>query len=306
MTILHLIAPSGYCVNQQAAWRGVARLEAAGYQVTNQPVILRRYQRFAGTDAERLWDVNQLAQLPGNVKLALAVRGGYGASRLLGQIDYPALAARYRQMPLLLCGHSDCTAIQLALLARCNMPSLSGPMLAANFGADELDSFTWRHFQNLLQGDGLRLHWQSQAAPCRLTGTLWGGNLAILTSLIGSDWLPDVAGGILVLEDVNEPLYRVERMLWQLYYSGILSGQQAIILGNFTCTRPDDYDQDYNWAALLELLRSLVKVPVIDGLAFGHQPQTVTLPMGTRATMLHNGDTASLMLSNPLAEMQQV
>ena len=101
MSRFHLIAPSGYCINQQAALRGLARLIEAGHQVDNSAVIARRCQRFAGTEAERLADVNSLVNLKTPDTIVMAVRGGYGATRLLPQIDWQALSARQRQDPLL-------------------------------------------------------------------------------------------------------------------------------------------------------------------------------------------------------------
>ncbi|HBX2591998.1 TPA: muramoyltetrapeptide carboxypeptidase, partial [Klebsiella pneumoniae] len=135
MSQFYLVAPSGYCINQQAAARGVERLQQAGHEVAHQQVIPRRQQRFAGTEHERLADINQLAQLPGRNRIVLAVRGGYGASRLLPHIDWQGLVARQQRDPLLICGHSDFTAIQSGLLAMGNVITFSGPMLAGNFGA---------------------------------------------------------------------------------------------------------------------------------------------------------------------------
>ena len=115
MPQFHLIAPSGYCINQEAAQRGVQRLLEMGHQVENQTIIPRRMQRFAGTEAQRLSDINSLTTLEGENTIVLAVRGGYGASRLLESIDWAGLAARQQQDPLLICGHSDFTAIQLEI-----------------------------------------------------------------------------------------------------------------------------------------------------------------------------------------------
>lgn len=144
MSRFHLIAPSGYCINQDAAQRGIQRLLESGHSVTNQTIIPRRQQRFAGTEAQRLADINDLVKLEGANNIVLAVRGGYGASRLLETIDWDGLATRQQHDPLLICGHSDFTVIQLGLLARHNVITFSGPMLAANFGAPELDAFTRR------------------------------------------------------------------------------------------------------------------------------------------------------------------
>jgi muramoyltetrapeptide carboxypeptidase LdcA involved in peptidoglycan recycling len=113
MSQFHLIAPSGYCINQDAAQRGVQRLLESGHQVENQTIIPRRQQRFAGTEAQRLNDINSLVNLKGENRIVLAVRGGYGASRLLESIDWQGLALRQQQDPLLICGHSDFTVIQL-------------------------------------------------------------------------------------------------------------------------------------------------------------------------------------------------
>lgn len=296
MSIIHLIAPSGFCMNQQAARLGVQRLQAAGYQVENQTVITRRHQCFAGTDAERLQDINQLPALPATSHIILAIRGGYGASRLLTHIDYPALAARQRTSPLCLCGHSDFTAIQMALLTHCDLISLSGPMLASNFGETSLDPFTWQHFLQALTGDEFTLQWQSQATACEVQGKLWGGNLTMLCSLIGTPWLPKIQDGILVLEDINEPPYRIERMLLQLYYTGILSRQRAIIFGDFTSSQAS-YDSGFSLASVRQRLQSLTNIPILDGLPFGHQPQTVTLPIGAQAHLHHRDQHTTLTLS---------
>ena len=160
MPQFHLIAPSGYCINQEAAQRGVQRLLEMGHQVENQTIIPRRMQRFAGTEAQRLSDINSLATLEGENTIVLAVRGGYGASRLLESIDWAGLAARQQQDPLLICGHSDFTAIQLGLLALHNVITFSGPMLAGNFGAPELDAFTQDHFWRALQNPTFTVEWQ--------------------------------------------------------------------------------------------------------------------------------------------------
>lgn len=176
----------------------------------------------------------------------LAVRGGYGASRLLADIDWQALVARQQHDPLLICGHSDFTAIQCGLLAHGNVITFSGPMLVANFGADELNAFTEHHFWLALRNETFTIEWQGEGPTCRAEGTLWGGNLAMLISLIGTPWMPKIENGILVLEDINEHPFRVERMLLQLYHAGILPRQKAIILGSFSGSTPNDYDAGYN------------------------------------------------------------
>ncbi|MBA3111992.1 muramoyltetrapeptide carboxypeptidase [Salmonella enterica] len=297
MSLFHLIAPSGYCINQQAALRGVQRLTDAGHQVENDEVIRRRYQRFAGTDAERLADINSLASLTTPDTIVMPVRGGYGASRLLDRIDWQTLASRQQREPLLICGHSDFTAIQAGLLAQANVITFSGPMLAANFGAETLNTFTEQHFWLALRNAQFTVAWQGDGPQCDVQGTLWGGNLAMLISLIGTPWMPTIDKGILVLEDVNEHPFRVERMLLQLEYAGILNRQSAIILGSFSGAAPNEYDAGYSLESVYAFLRSRLSVPLITGLDFGHEQRTVTLPIGANATLKHTRQGTQLTLS---------
>ncbi|EGL0097344.1 muramoyltetrapeptide carboxypeptidase [Salmonella enterica] len=297
MSLFHLIAPSGYCINQQAAFRGVQRLTDAGHQVENDEVIRRRYQRFAGTDAERLADVNSLASLTSPDTIVMPVRGGYGASRLLDRIDWQALASRQQRNPLLICGHSDFTAIQAGLLAQANVITFSGPMLAANFGAETLNTFTEQHFWLALRKAQFTVEWQGDGPQCDVQDTLWGGNLAMLISLIGTAWMPTIDKGILVLEDVNEHPFRVERMLLQLEYAGILNRQSAIVLGSFSGAAPNEYDAGYSLESVYAFLRSRLSVPLITGLDFGHEQRTVTLPIGANATLKNTRQGTQLTLS---------
>ncbi len=297
MSLFHLIAPSGYCINQQAALRGVQRLTDAGHQVENDEVIRRRFQRFAGTDAERLADVNSLASLTSPDTIVMPVRGGYGASRLLDRIDWQALASRQQRDPLLICGHSDFTAIQAGLLAQANVITFSGPMLAANFGAETLNTFTEQHLRLALRKAQFTVEWQGDGPQCDVQGTLWGGNLAMLISLIGTPWMPTIDKGILVLEDVNEHPFRVERMLLQLEYAGILNRQSAIVLGSFSGAAPNEYDAGYSLESVYAFLRSRLSVPLITGLDFGHEQRTVTLPIGANATLKNTRQGTQLTLS---------
>ena len=235
--------------------------------------------------------------LKGANQIVLAVRGGYGASRLLESIDWQGLAKRQQQDPLLICGHSDFTAIQLGLLALHNVITFSGPMLAGNFGAPELDAFTQEHFWRALQNSTYSVEWQGNGPHWECEGQLWGGNLAMLVSLIGTPWLPQIEDGILVLEDINEHPFRVERMLLQLYHAGILGRQSAIVLGSFSGSAPNDYDAGYSLETMVDFIRSLLDIPVITGLDFGHEQQTVTLPLGAQATLTHNNSGSRLTLS---------
>lgn len=297
MSLIRLIAPSGYCVNQSAAARGIKRFEEAGHSVENQQVVTRRFQRFSGTDKERLDDIHQLATLSAQCDIVLAVRGGYGATRLLEHIDFSRLGHALRARTPIICGHSDFTAIQLALLAQCGIITFSGPMLAGNFGAEELDSYTWHHFWQAITQPHFSVNWENNSAACSAKGTLWGGNLAMLVSLIGSPWLPTINGGILVVEDINEHPFRIERLLLQLHHAGILARQKALILGSFNGATLSDYDAGYDFSAMCNMLSERLSIPVLPGLPFGHEPQTVTLPLGAYAELRHDGQRSELTVS---------
>ncbi|QHM70775.1 muramoyltetrapeptide carboxypeptidase [Mixta intestinalis] len=295
---IHLIAPSGYCHNQPAAALGVQRLQQAGHQVNNQHAISRRFQRFAGSDAERLQDINALARLSPLPDIILAVRGGYGVTRLLEQVDYNGLKQALTAQPVALCGHSDLTALQLALLAKSGLITFSGPMLSGNFGAPVLSDFTSDHFWQAITTPAFSLTWQSgvSALP-RLEGTLWGGNLAMIMTLVGTPWLPEVTDGILVIEDVNEHPFRVERMLLQLHQCGVLARQRAIIVGSFSGFNPTEYDNGFSFATVWQRIREVTGLPVIDGLDFGHEQKTVTLPLGARGALCVAEGQATLDIS---------
>lgn len=292
----HLIAPSGYCANQEAAQLAVSRLLAQEHSVNNVAAIVRRDRRFAGSDAERLAELNGLAEMATLPDIVLAVRGGYGASRLLDGLNIDALAARFRHQPVALCGHSDFTALQLALLTR-GAISFSGPMLAGNFGAKTLSDFTVDHFWRALTSPKFKLEWQTPAQQLDLCGTVWGGNLAMIASLAGTPWLPVIDDGILVIEDVNEHPYKVERMLLQLAQSGVLARQKAIVAGSFTHARLTDYDNGYDFDSVWTLIRELTQLPVVTGLEFGHGWNTVTLPLGAQGHLQVDGTRSSLTLS---------
>ncbi|MGF6548828.1 muramoyltetrapeptide carboxypeptidase [Paraburkholderia youngii] len=287
---IELIAPSGYPHDPEVLHRALHRLRAQGHRVDGEAAAKRRYQRFAGTDGERAADLNRLAdpsrELP---DVVLAVRGGYGAVRILHGLDYEGLQQRLTDQPIALVGHSDFTAIQLALLARAGLKTFGGPMLMSDFGAEELSEFTMRHFWSALTQPTLTIASNTpQAQNVDVTGTLWGGNLAVVASLVGTPYMPPVQGGILFAEDVNEQPFRIERMIYQLHLAGILAQQQALVLGDFTGGKPYDYDNGYDLQAMVEQVRSLIGIPVVTGLQFGHVHNMVTLPVGANAHLVAN------------------
>lgn len=281
---IQLIAPSGW-PDPEALARGIERLRTAGCVVRGEMSGLRRHLRFAGRDSQRAAEINALADpyrdLP---DIVMAVRGGYGVHRLLEDLDYAGLRRRLRGGSCALVGHSDITALSLALLAQADLVTFAGPMLAHDFGGETTSRFTLDAFWNTLRASESTVRWQCQTlAPIESDGTLWGGNLATLCSLVGTRYLPDIQNGILFLEDVGEPLFRVERMFHQLHHAGVLARQRAVLLGDFSGYRTDEYDSAYDMEAVVRELRRIASVPVVTRLPFGHCADKLTLPIGAPA-----------------------
>lgn len=287
-----IVAPGGYAPDEAAFRLALTRLEAEGWLVHNYYDPSRKHQRFGGSDAERVGQLHAAARDP-DVDIIIALRGGYGMSRLLPAIDFDLLAASGK----MLVGHSDFTALQLGLLARTGAASFAGPMICDDFTRADPSKFTMAHFRSCLLAPE---HAVTVAVPgnptLAATGTLWGGNLTMLNHLLGTPYLPSVDGGILFVEDVNEHPYRVERMLLQLLHAGILHRQQALLLGDFSAYRLSQYDNGYDFAAMLDYLRATLPVPVLTGLPFGHLRDKVTLPVGGQAWLVSGGDGFSLAM----------
>ena len=296
---IEIVAPSGYPPDESAAERGIARLRADGHRVVGVEAAQRRYLRFGGTDAQRAQDINRLADpahpLP---DIVLALRGGYGAVRLLDALDYAGLERRLLEARVAICGHSDFTAIQLALFARARIVTFGGPMLTANFGAETMSAFTAEHFWRALESPEFTVRESAaQEAQVDVSGTLWGGNLAMIASLVGTPFMPRIDDGILFLEDVNEHPYRIERMLHQLHLAGILARQQALVLGDFTGGKLSPYDNGYDFSAMIAHIRDVTGLPIVTGLRFGHGADLVTLPFGAQARLRAGHDGFALTVT---------
>jgi muramoyltetrapeptide carboxypeptidase len=231
--------------------------------------------------------------------VALISRGGYGLTRILDRIDYKAVAKGIARGTEFV-GISDFTAFQLALFAKTGAVSWAGPALIEGFGAlPEPDDIMEDCFNDLLLGQGEGAGWRlpSLRAAAGKTqvvatdwkignATLWGGNLAVLVSLIGTPYFPEIKGGVLFLEDVSEPPYRVERMLTQLLYSGVLARQKAVLLGQFTEFKLTSHDKGFKLKTVFDWLQSRIKAPVLTNLPYGHVQTKVLLPVGAKVDLV--------------------
>lgn len=275
------------------------RMACAGFDVHNPAITERQYLRFAGTDTQRASDLQNIAT--GAIaapKLLMGVRGGYGAMRLLPLIDWQTLGRIMKERGTILVGFSDVTAIQCALLAKGQMSSLAGPMLYSEFGKITPDEVSCRQFAEALTNPNLSIDVQnadltSKQLPAilaadktqTLTGTIWGGNLSVVSALAGSEYLPRIDGGIVFLEDVGEQAYRIERMLYDLYLAGVFKHQQAIVFGSLTGTGEDSYDKRYDVAMVIRQLHRLTGLPIYNGMSFGHISKKHSFPLGATCQM---------------------
>lgn len=305
---IYIYSPSSAVRDKASFRRGVKRLAALGYEVEIDASALTKYQRFAGDDETRLAAINRAAA--SGADIALISRGGYGLTRILPAINYKAVAKAIDNGTRFV-GISDFTAVQMALLAKSESVTWAGPSLGDDFGTEHTpDDIMEACFNDLMIGQGEGTGWKLPKPPglsaTKLIATsayksstsgsftlknsvLWGGNLSILVSLIGTPYFPrpqTVKDGILFIEDVGEHPYRVERCLSQLLHADVLANQQAIIFGQFSNYKlVAGYDSGFNLTRVAARLQRQVKAQVLMGLPFGHVATKVMLPVGAKVTL---------------------
>lgn len=289
-----IVAPAGQALDPCAVDRGIARLEQHGCLVHNYYDHAAIHERFGGTDEGRLAQLRSAVEDP-DVQIIMALRGGYGTSRLLPHIDFEAIAASGK----LVVGFSDITAIHMGLMARTGALSYAGPMIAGDFGCVEPVQFTLDNFWHCLAGPTHTITECVRGNPCiEVAGTVWGGNLAMIVSLLGTPYFPEIDGGILYLEDIAEHPYRVERMLLQLHQAGVLARQRAIVLGDFSGYKLAPNDNGYDFDTMLAHLRATLPVPILTGLSFGHIARRVTIPFGAQGRLVSDEQGFTLSMSD--------
>jgi len=285
--VIGLIAPASPCPNPTRVEVGVRYLEGLGYRVKPGRHITARHGYLAGTDAQRLDDLNAMLNDP-QVRAIFALRGGYGTPRLLPFVDYRAV----RRQPKIVVGFSDLTALQLALYRRTGLVTFSGPMVASDFGHPP-DAYAEEHFWRVLTSNrpaGLLPNPPGEPCrrrrPGRAEGRLLGGNLSLLVSCLGTPFSPDYRGALLVLEDVGEQYHRLDRMFTQLRNAAILSRLAGLVLGHFTRCAPSNAREPHlTPTAMLDEVLTWFDVPVIERFSYGHITRKLTLPLGLRARL---------------------
>ncbi len=258
-------------------------LRALGAELVFTGNTLLSSARFAGEDALRA-EALMLALEVDRTDLVLALRGGYGATRLLPLLDW----RRIERSAVPMMGFSDFTAIQTALYVKTRRASWHGPTFSSF--ADPAPS-TIEGFLAALAPAWPGVEFAAEGAPeLALEGLLWGGNLSMLASLLGTPWFDAeaFAGGILFIEEVNESAYRIERMLLQLLDAGVLGAQRAILLGDLTgADRPASYPGDFRLETALAYVEGRLgaSVPIVRGFPMGHGRVRRAIPFGRIARL---------------------
>jgi muramoyltetrapeptide carboxypeptidase len=285
--IIGLIAPAGAIWDTSRIERCVRYLEGLGYRTEIGAHASGNDGAFAAQDSQRLADLNGFLRDP-RVRAVFALRGGYGTPRLLSGVDYAAV----RRDPKIVVGYSDLTALQLALFRRTRLVTFSGPLAAVELAGNP-DPFTEEHFWRVITSRRRvgRLPAPADAIPLigdggSAEGPLLGGCLSLVCSLLGTPFLPSLRGAVLVFEDVHEPIHRLDRMFTQLRLAGVLPRAAGLVLGLFTkCAPADPAHASHTLEETLAQVCADADRPWLRGLAYGHVPRKVTLPLGVRARL---------------------
>ncbi|MEZ5681540.1 MAG: LD-carboxypeptidase [Erythrobacter sp.] len=282
-------------LNRAEHWiRGMGLAPRRGAHITEQDGYL------AGTDAARAADLSAMFADP-EVRAIFAIRGGWGGARILPLLDWDAIRAN----PKLLIGYSDTTALHLAIAARGGFATIHGPNAASRWEKASWESLWQLAFTGetpVLGGVGEEADVGRPGRTLsggKAQGRLLGGNLTIISTLLGTPWMPDLRGAVLFVEDVNEAVYRVDRMLQQLKLSGILDGLSGVVFGQ--CTRCDPDDPEASGFSLDDVVDhhlGSLGIPAFTGANFGHVRNQLCLPHGAQVEI--DADARTIRLLEPL------
>lgn len=292
-TPIAVVAPASAPHDLTRYREGLSRLRSL-YDVRSAWAPGQERGYLAAPDAVRTAALHDAIRDP-DIQAIVCVRGGYGCLRLLSRLDW-TLAHDH---PTLLVGYSDITALHLAFYTRAGWTGLSGPVVTE---WAEIDEDTVTPFRALAEGDTPFLGDDalSSLRPGTATGPLLGGNLSVLTRLVGTPYAPDWSGALLVLEDVAEAPYRIDRMLAHLQHAGVLDVVSGVILGTF---RPDTPPPDRPSLSLDTVFSDYFAdrpYPVATGLPYGHLLPRCSVPIGVPATLTANTTDARLQVLAPV------
>ncbi|MBN2571433.1 MAG: LD-carboxypeptidase [Ignavibacteriales bacterium] len=282
--VIGVIAPASYPANPERIEKGVKYLEQLGYRVEVGTNVGQERGYLAGEDSQRLEDLHSMFKNK-HVKAIFCVRGGYGAGRLLDKIDFNLIAKN----PKIFVGYSDITVLQLAFYKKTGLVTFAGPMVAVDF-VDEISPFTEEIFWKTITSNKKigRLENPNDEKILAITkgssmGTLLGGNLALIMSIFGTEFLPDFKNSILLIEDIGEAPYRVDRMFNQLKIAKIFKNIRGMILGDFIdCHEPDPDKKTLTLNEVIADYLQKLNIPVLYNLKHGHIKHNITIPFGVK------------------------
>ncbi len=277
--IIGICAPASPPASDANLNRGIIYLEQLGFRIELGKNVLRKNGYLAGTDKQRAADLNSLFANP-NVMAIFSVRGGYGSHRILPLLDYNLI----KNNPKIFVGYSDITAIQLALFAKCGLVTFSGPMVAVEM-AEGLENTTEERFWKMLTSKDKP---NSIAGKAKIpvakrrtaTGKLIGGNLSIISSLVGTQYFPNTDNTIFILEDIDERPYRIDRMLMQLKLADVFMKMNGIVLGDFSRCRPEKGKPSLTIKKIFQETFSTFMFSVLSDIRYGHLKNSIPFPMG--------------------------
>ena len=273
---ISIIAPSGGVESDENLLRATAYLKSLGYNVKWGKNVLKTNKYLAGTDNERLEDLHNAFKDKG-INAIIALRGGYGAIRLINKIDYNLI----KQNPKIFAGYSDITGLSAMLLKHSGLITYSAPMINGDFGIKSKDKFTIDNFfKTVATTEKQEIKAQTILKEGKASGITFGGNLATLVSLCGLDFIPNQKF-IFFAEDLNEPVYKLDKMFTQLLnIEEFRKNISGIIFGEFL-----DIDNDEWLNSLQKEIVQELKVPAISGLKITHAREKLTIPIGIESAI---------------------
>ena len=289
--LIGVAAPAGYLTEHERYHQGCELLKQMGFQIHEAEKRWPGYGYLADTDEARIEELHRLWEHP-QVKAIFALRGGFGCLRLLEHLNLKLV----RKHPKIFVGFSDITVLHNHIVDRNGTICLHGPGLAALTDSDQASRERLYHCLRGNWNQRLKERIEIVRAGDPVSGTLMGGNLSSLVTLLGTPWFPRLAESILLLEDVNEPLYRLDRLLTQLWKSTEVDALHGIILGQFCDDAVDPVEKmrrhEFVWGRVAELTHSK-PVPIWGNFPIGHCRRNLTVPLGAPATMNSQSGTLS-------------
>ena len=281
--LIGIVSPASAPDDIVSIENGVKYLERIGYRVEVGKNAALSNGYLAGSDDKRLDDLHYMFSKK-EVKAIFCTRGGYGSPRLLDKIDYNII----KKNPKIFVGYSDITALQMAFYNKVGLVSFAGPMVAVDF-QNEISAFTEEMFWTIVTSNKKlgRVNLPNEEKLFQLhggqaKGRVIGGNLSIIISLIGTQYLPDFKDKILILEEIAELPYRIDRMFNQLRLNRVFSKVNGIILGAFKdCNEHDPMKKAFSLGEVISEYLQNLKIPVVYNFKHGHIKDNITIPFGT-------------------------